>query len=966
MHKRSSPRLLAHQLGRTTAAALLAGLLFGATAYIANGATAPIAWQEGGTYTAGQQVTYNGGLYQATVNQTDYVGAGWNPAATPSLWTYIGPAPTGTPVPTATPAPTASPTPKPTSTPVPTATPTPKPTSTPVPTATPTPKPTSTPVPTATPTPKPTGTPVPTATPTPKPTSTPVPTATPTPLPTATPTPLPTATPTPLPTATPTPLPTATPQPTATPTPTSTPIPVVLPTHAPIISSFYTYDALGRVKTVMDAKGYVTAFEYDANGNRTKRTDAYNRVTKYTYDALNRLKTITDAKGKLTTLGYDANDHLVSVKDPEGFTTTYVYDGLDNLRQLISPDTGTTSYTPDAAGRTASKTDARNKTASYGYDNLGRIKTIAYGDQTHTFSYDTALNGVGRLGSFSDADGSTSYSYDALGHITQVSRTATVSGASLIQKVGYGWGNNNTLTSITYPSGATISYVWTNGAISAVQLNGKNLISNIAWSNSIGAQSWTWGNGQLWGRAADLNGRIAGATSGDTIVTHGYDNVGNISSITDTSHDSLSQAYGYDELGRLVQGTTIGVTRNYSYDGNGSRTNENHGASNTDYLHDANSNKLLNTTGSNANSYSYDASGNRANDAGMVNTYNNAGRLIQLQRGAAITQYSYNALGQRLQKTNGNGTLRYVYDEAGHLLGEYQANGSAIQETIWLGDTPIAVIKPSADPQNPSTYYVWADHLGTPRQITAAANNQLVWRWDSEAFGDTLPNQDPSNSGTTFAYNLRFPGQYYDVESGHFYNYFRDYDPATGRYVESDPIGLNGGSHSTYAYVNSTPLVSSDFYGLEEGSASNLRKRKAIDENARRNNGSQDWAYDRKKDNFPINSNKCNKFVFDMAKSADATPVINGRPPMAAEWADSRTKIPNWRMLLPSESPLPGDVAAYKLNGGGTAYSGHTGLMVQGTNNTVLNISAHGDAVYNVSGQFENQPETRYRRYTGD
>ncbi|SMC22650.1 RHS repeat-associated core domain-containing protein [Andreprevotia lacus DSM 23236] len=191
----------------------------------------------------------------------------------------------------------------------------------------------------------------------------------------------------------------------------------------------------------------------------------------------------------------------------------------------------------------------------------------------------------------------------------------------------------------------------------------------------------------------------------------------------------------------------------------------------------------------------------------MVNTYNNAGRLIQLQRGAAITQYSYNALGQRLQKTNGNGTLRYVYDQAGHLLGEYQANGTAIQETIWLGDMPIAVIKPSADPQNPATYYVWADHLGTPRQITAAANNQLVWRWDSEAFGDTLPNQDPSNSGTTFVYNLRFPGQYYDQESGHFYNYFQDYDPATGRYVESDPIGLDGWSFSTYGYVGGSCLV---------------------------------------------------------------------------------------------------------------------------------------------------------------
>ncbi|KAF0811258.1 putative deoxyribonuclease RhsC [Andreprevotia sp. IGB-42] len=109
---------------------------------------------------------------------------------------------------------------------------------------------------------------------------------------------------------------------------------------------------------------------------------------------------------------------------------------------------------------------------------------------------------------------------------------------------------------------------------------------------------------------------------------------------------------------------------------------------------------------------------------------------------------------------------------------------------------------------------MWADQLGTPRQITDPANNQLVWRWDSEAFGNTQANQDPGNTGNQFVYNLRFPGQYYDAESGRHYNYFRDYDPTTGRYVQSDPIGLNGGSFSTYAYVGGNPLSLSDPLGL--------------------------------------------------------------------------------------------------------------------------------------------------------
>jgi len=104
--------------------------------------------------------------------------------------------------------------------------------------------------------------------------------------------------------------------------------------------------------------------------------------------------------------------------------------------------------------------------------------------------------------------------------------------------------------------------------------------------------------------------------------------------------------------------------------------------------------------------------------------------------------------------------------------------------------------------------------LGTPRAITRPSDNAVVWKWEnSDPFGANLPNEDPANTGTTFRYNLRFPGQYYDEETGTHYNYFRDYDPATGRYVQSDPIGLTGGIN-TYAYVGGNPLEFSDPTGL--------------------------------------------------------------------------------------------------------------------------------------------------------
>ncbi|MDD2777114.1 MAG: hypothetical protein PHU06_14275 [Gallionella sp.] len=97
------------------------------------------------------------------------------------------------------------------------------------------------------------------------------------------------------------------------------------------------------------------------------------------------------------------------------------------------------------------------------------------------------------------------------------------------------------------------------------------------------------------------------------------------------------------------------------------------------------------------------------------------------------------------------------------------------------------------------TYYIHSDHLDSPRSITNTAGKE-VWRWDNtDPFGNNIANENPANQGT-FTFNLRFPGQYFDRETGLHYNVNRDYNPATGRYVQSDPIGLRGGIN-TFGYV---------------------------------------------------------------------------------------------------------------------------------------------------------------------
>jgi RHS repeat-associated protein len=108
---------------------------------------------------------------------------------------------------------------------------------------------------------------------------------------------------------------------------------------------------------------------------------------------------------------------------------------------------------------------------------------------------------------------------------------------------------------------------------------------------------------------------------------------------------------------------------------------------------------------------------------------------------------------------------------------------------------------------------VHADHLDTPRVITNTAG-QPVWRWDNQsAFGENAPNDNPLGAGT-FTCNLRFPGQYFDRETGLHYNYYRDYEPTLGRYVQSDPIGLAGGLN-TYGYASANPIRLIDPLGLE-------------------------------------------------------------------------------------------------------------------------------------------------------
>ena len=587
----------------------------------------------------------------------------------------------------------------------------------------------------------------------------------------------------------------------------------------------------------------VVNYEYDAQGNPTKTVQAPGSLalaTASTYDALNRRKDVTDARAGKTQFAYDGQDNLTKVTDPRNLVTQYPRDGLGQATQLISPDTGTATHTYDEAGNLKTRTDSRGVLATYSYDVLNRLTQVTYsqGGQSQVLSWQYDLAGVphsiGRLGQASHSQGSTAYRYDAFGRViskTQQVQAATGANATtLTHVVGYEYDSVGRITGITYPSGAKLVLTYTNGQLSALALAkdagsaAAPLVSQIQWQPFGPVKAWQWemaGGPQLHERGYDTSGRLVRYRLGGMLRDLTYDAADRITSYqhqdaaTAAALPELDQFFGYDALGRLTGINTATASWSIGYDANGNRTGVTLNGSTSSYTTQSTSNRLQSISNP-ARSFAYDASGNTTADGNYTATYDLAGRLTTLTKAGVTTTYAYDNHGQRVRKFSSTGagsTVIFVHDQDGQLLGEYDSAGQVIREYVWLGNAPVVVFMP--DTGNPGgaplAYFIHADHIDTPR-VVVDRSNTVRWRWLAEPFGTTAAETNPSGLGP-FAFNLRFPGQYLDQESGLHYNYFRNYDASVGRYVQSDPIGLAGGVN-TYAYVGGNPPSYVDPRGL--------------------------------------------------------------------------------------------------------------------------------------------------------
>lgn len=590
------------------------------------------------------------------------------------------------------------------------------------------------------------------------------------------------------------------------------------------------YDTMNRLHQTLNAASqatmtYPTGTGYDEEGNPTLSTDGLGTSTHQDYDALNRLvKTLQNYNGTdlatrntETDYTYDTRDNLLTVQDPDHLTTTYTYDGLDNLTALASPDTGNTSYTPDLAGNRVAQTDARGKTSTYTYDALNRLTGMSYPTSglnvTDAYDQSNAVTGcptsypIGRLTQMTDASGTTSYCYDRRGNLLR--KIQSFKSATLTTRYSYTLADR--LASITYPGGSITTYVrdsvgrvtavqW---AASAVQYPPSTVVSDATYYPFGPLNTLTFANGRTLSKTYDQDYAIDTITSsaaGGLTLDLSVDVMGDITAASGTINPAVpDHIYLYDPLYRLtnVQTGTASALETYTYNQTGDRLSATIGRGATiPYTYTAGTHRLDSVGGV---ARSNDANGNTTSANGITFVYDDTNRLSQAGSGV----YTYNGRGERMIKKTTSGTSLFVYDEGGKLLGEYTTTGSAIQTYLWLDDTLVGIR------QGTTTYYVETDHLGTPRQVIDPGTNTAVWTWDllGNAFGTYAP------TASSFTLNLRFPGQYFDMETGLNYNYFRNYESFVGRYVEGDPANMLGGI-SLYAYVENAPLIFADKLGL--------------------------------------------------------------------------------------------------------------------------------------------------------
>ncbi len=527
-------------------------------------------------------------------------------------------------------------------------------------------------------------------------------------------------------------------------------------------------DDFDRLEKIIYPGGSYEFFIYDGNSNLTQAEDANKQVTVYGYDELDRLTTITEPGNVITGYGYDSHDNLADITDGKTNTTNYTYDDFGRQVSASSHDTNTTGYEYDKADNATSRTDGNNITVTYQYDTLNRLTDMQFPDSSQdiSYGYDAGQYGKDNLTSVTDPAGSTSYLYNALGQLTL--ETRVMNGVTYTTYYNYDPVSGD-LAGMTYPSGLTLAYQRDDdGRITGITSDGQPVTKSVTYVPFGPVGSLTFGNDFLTvSRAYNNRYLLTGIQAGSAMnYQYGHDDAGNVRHISGITSPPLSAG---------ITGFTHTV-----------------------------GNRLTEITGANPAVYTYDGRGNITSDGTLTFVYNQNNRLIQVKQGQTVLgEYAYDGFGRRVKKTVFGITTLFHYDYNSNLIAETMANGTPLRDIIYQNGERIAMKLYGVQA---GMYYFLNDHLGTPQSVISSSG-VIVWEAAYLPFGKAWVKTE------TITNNFRFPGQYYDEETGLHYNWNRYYNPDTRRYLTPDPIGPDP-EVNLYAYSLNNPINYIDPKGL--------------------------------------------------------------------------------------------------------------------------------------------------------
>lgn len=514
---------------------------------------------------------------------------------------------------------------------------------------------------------------------------------------------------------------------------------------------------------------------------------------------------------------YDPLDELTKVS--QGVQTrTYIYNGLQQLVSASTPEAGTVGYTYTSFGDVLTKTDARGVVTTYGYDTLNRLTGVSYNvgatgvpaTASVGYSYDSGTDALGRLSGMTDGVGSETYTYNALGQMTKV--TKVVGGKTYTTTYAYNAAGE--LTSITYPSGRVVQQTFDSiGRLNQVQSSGTNYLSGVAYNGAGQPTGFSYGNGvaAVYGyNARNQLASLAYSKGSSMLFSLAYqytstststDNNGQIRVITDNVDSTKTATYAYDAVGRLQSATTGQWGLQWSYDQYGNRLSQSvtlgSGPSNSISVNPA-------TNRINTAPYAYDASGNLTNDALNAMTYDAEDHVVANVQGGATSAYTYDGNGLRVEKTASGTTTVYIFSGS-KVVDEYD-NGAAVtaptREYIYAGSQLLATISGGA------TTYVQADHLSI--RLVTDANGNVVGQQGHYPFGESW-----YSTGTNTKW--KFTSYERDAESANDYAMARYDVNRLGRFGAPDPIEGNPAapqSLNRYSYTANDPINAADPSGL--------------------------------------------------------------------------------------------------------------------------------------------------------